>query len=202
MIVGLTGQSGAGKTTVCRVLKNDKDIAVIDCDVLSKNVTMQGSEFLRQVKDIYPEAVDDKLTLDRRKMSEIVFSDKEELKKYESLIFPFITREIVKEIHRLKDAGYDIIVLDAPTLFDAGADKLCDTIISICADKEKRLERIKKRDKLPDELILKRFKSQRSSEFFKENSDYFLAKNNNDIKGKHKWLNEKENEDQKRLRSA
>ena len=177
MIVGLTGQSGAGKTTVCRVLKNDKDIAVIDCDALSKNVTMQGSEFLRQVRDIYPEAVDDKLTLDRRKMSEIVFSDKEELKKYESLIFPFITREIVKEIHRLKDAGYDIIVLDAPTLFDAGADKLCDTIISICADKEKRLERIKKRDKLPDELILKRFKSQRSSEFFKENSDYFLENN-------------------------
>lgn len=177
MIIGLTGQSGAGKTSVCDILKSESDIAVIDCDVIARNVAKKGSDFVKEISRIYPEAVCKDFELDRKAVSRIVFSDKEELKRYEGIIFPYITRDIKQEIKKLENEGRSIIILDAPTLFEAGADKLCDMIISVIADKQTRLERIRKRDGLPDELILKRFSSQKSSKFFIENSDYYINNN-------------------------
>ena len=95
-------------------------------------------------------------------------------------MYPAITAEIKNQIEYYQNNGKNFILLDAPTLFEAGVDKLCDCIISCIADKNIRAERIAKRDNIPTELIEKRFSSQKSEKFFVENSDYVIINNHNE----------------------
>ncbi len=180
MIIGLTGQSGAGKSTVCEILVRQESFAVIDCDMVSRSVTADGSLCNRELKTVFPKVIDDKLHLDRRALAGIVFGDKEKLGKLESIIYPYITARINDLISQYAANGYSFIVLDAPTLFEAGIDSFCDRILSVIADRNIRFGRIKQRDSISDELINKRFDSQKDERFFIEHSD-FIINNDSDI---------------------
>ena len=177
MIIGLTGQSGAGKSTVSEILRLQQDFAVIDCDSIARDVTEDGSICNKAIKEQFPEAVSDELVLDRKKIASIVFSDKELLRKYEGIIYPFITAQVTELISLYSFYGYRAIILDAPTLFEAGLDTVCDFVISVIADKSVRAERIRQRDKIDDEMIEKRFAAQRNDEFFKEHSEFIIYNN-------------------------
>lgn len=178
-IVGLTGQSGAGKTTVSRLFE-ESGFAVINCDLVARRVTESGSDCCKELSLIFPECFDEGFTLDRRRMAEIVFSDKEKLNKLNGTIFPYISRNIEGRIADLCESGARIIVLDAPTLFESGIDERCDMIVSVIADEEIRAKRIAERDKIPEELIRRRFKSQLSQDYFISRSD-FTVENNADL---------------------
>ena len=178
VIIGLTGQSGAGKTTVSRYF-SDKGFAVINCDLVARNVTDTGSDCNKELAEIFPECFDEQYTLDRKALGKVVFSNSQKLRQLNDTIFPYITKEIQAEIKGLEDEGNEFIILDAPTLFEAGVDRICDCIISCVALEEIRAKRIAQRDKLPMEEILDRFASQKSEEFFRKNSD-FIIENNSD----------------------
>lgn len=176
IIVGLTGQSGAGKTTVSKYFEKN-DFAVINCDLVARNVTNAGSECNNSLAKIFPDCFDKSLTLDRTALAKIVFSNEKKLKLLNNTIFPFIIADINHEINRLISTGKKYILLDAPTLFEAGADSICDVIISCVAERNLRAERISKRDTISPELINKRFDSQKSEDFFRHNSDYIVENN-------------------------
>lgn len=176
IIVGLTGQSGAGKTAVSKYFEKN-DFAVINCDLVARNVTNAGSECNNSLVKIFPDCFDKSLTLDRTALAKIVFSDEKKLKFLNDTIFPFIIADINHEINRLISTGKKYILLDAPTLFEAGADSICDVIISCVAERNLRAERISKRDNISAELINKRFDSQKSEDFFRHNSDYIVENN-------------------------
>ena len=115
MVIGLTGQTGAGKTTVSDYLR-ENGVTVIDADIALEF----GCEYINMDG-----------TLNRRKMARTVFGDKAKLKKLNSLMFPYIIEEIRGELARLKEEQGGLIVLDAPTLFESGADKECDYVVSV-----------------------------------------------------------------------
>ena len=176
IICGLTGQSGAGKTTVSNAFK-DGGFAIINCDEISKNVTNSGSDCNKELALLFPQCFDESYTLDRQKMAEIVFNDKGSLATLNKTIFPYITREIVMQIGKLANQGKKYILLDAPTLFEAKADSLCDAIISCIANKDIRAKRIAMRDNISEELIASRFDSQKDEQFFIDHSDYVIENN-------------------------
>ncbi|MGN0594628.1 MAG: dephospho-CoA kinase [Hominimerdicola sp.] len=178
IIVGLTGQSGAGKTTVSDTFRKH-GFGIINCDLVARNVTEDGSECNKKLAKIFPECFDKDYKLDRARLGGIVFADKDKLKLLDDTIYPFINHNIECEINALSEQ-YEYILLDAPTLFEAGADKLCDVIVSVIADEKLRLERILLRDKIDEQKIKDRFSSQLSADFFVSHSDYVIE-NNGDI---------------------
>lgn len=178
LIAGLTGQSGAGKTTVSKAFEQ-QGFAVINCDIIARNVTHPGSICCKELSKLFPACFDEKLCLDRKALASIVFNDKAKLDLLNKTIFPYIISDIEKEIERLVNSGEKYIMLDAPTLFEAGADKLCDVIISCTASKDVRAKRIAQRDNIPVELIMSRFDSQKTEHFFVQHSD-FIIENNKD----------------------
>lgn len=180
MIIGLTGQSGAGKSTVSKSFALQEGFAVIDCDRLAHDVTADGSLCNAEIRKHFPDAVSPELILDRRKMAQIVFSDKTALKEYEGIIYPFITEQVNDLISLYSSNGYKVIILDAPTLFEAGMEKICDIVIGVIADKDIRKARIKERDRIDDELIEKRFSSQRNESFFKEKCELLISNNSDE----------------------
>ncbi|MBR6045821.1 MAG: dephospho-CoA kinase [Ruminococcus sp.] len=172
-IIGLTGQTGSGKSTVSECFAQC-GLAVIDCDKVSREVTVPGSECCKALSKYFPSCFDSELTLDRRALGRIVFSDSEQLELLNRTVFPFILEQINSEIEAALNEGCEHIVLDAPTLYESGADKLCSLIVSCVADRKIRTERIMKRDGISAEDAEKRMASQKSESFFRERSDIII----------------------------
>lgn len=177
-VVGLTGQSGAGKTTVSEEFVK-QGFAVINCDETARKAVEPNSECAKELEKKFPDLFENG-KLNRKKAAAVLFSDRDLLDRYNAAIFPHINRLIENEIKRLVQSGHEYILLDAPTLFEAGADALCGYVVSCIADAETRLKRITERDGISEELALKRFSSQKSEEFFRERSDRVIE-NNGDI---------------------
>lgn len=177
MVVGLTGQTGAGKTTVCGVFEK-KGFCVINADKVARRVVEKGSPCLRELCDCFPHGILlPSGELNRKRLGEIVFNDPKKLELLDSIMYPYITGEILKQIRLCSITGKKLILLDAPTLFESRADDFCELIISVLAKEQHRLARIMERDDLTEEQARSRMKSQHTETFFKQHSD-FIIKNN------------------------
>lgn len=176
-MIGLTGQSGAGKTTVSRVFSQN-GFAVIDADIISREVTEKGQPCLTELSEAFgSDIINLDGTLNRKRLGSIVFSDREKLRQLNGIIYPYIIYRIISRIEELSEEGKELILLDAPTLFEANADDLCDLIISVTADESIRMSRIIARDNITPEAAKKRFESQYSEHFFVNHSDFVIINN-------------------------
>ena len=180
IVLGLTGQTGAGKSTLCRYLQQ-KGCTVIDADQVARNVVEKGSAC---IADIVLEFGVEYLTMDgnlnRRKLGESVFTDKAKLKKLNDIMFPYIINNIKEKIAEAKEASEGIIILDAPTLFESGCDKFCDKVISVIASQDVRCPRFIERDGLSEEEAMHRITAQHSDSFYTERS-WMVLQNNSDV---------------------
>ncbi len=181
MVVGLTGQTGAGKTTVCRIFI-ENGFAVINADMVSRFVVEKDKPCLLELAEMFgDDIIDSEGELDRKKLAEIVFSDKSKLEILNSICYPYITSEILNRIRSLSENNQKLILLDAPTLFESRADDFCEIVISVVSRIENRLARIMERDGITEEEALNRINSQYDEKFFVEHSE-FIIKNNKDMK--------------------
>ncbi len=177
--VGLTGQTGAGKTTVSKVFA-DKGFKVIDADIIARVVVEKGKPCLKELQNFFGnDIINDDQALNRSRLAEIVFSDKNKLELLDSVIYPYITSEILNRIRKYSESEEKLILLDAPTLFESRTDSYCEIIVSVVSDEKNRLERIIKRDNITRESAKKRMDSQLDQEFFQKNSDYIIENNGN-----------------------
>lgn len=141
-VIGLTGGSGAGKSAVSEFLK-EKGATVIDADAISREITKEGGIALPEIDKAFPGVIKDGV-LDRKALGRIVFTDSCKLS-----LLNEITHKYIKKLTEEKIKKADgLIVLDAPLLFEAGEDVLCDKIVFVTADEEVRIKRIMKRDAL------------------------------------------------------
>ncbi len=176
-IVGLTGQSGAGKTSVCKAFENS-GFYIINADLVSKNVTSNNKDCINELREAFGKEYIENGKLNRRKLGSLVFADIEKLNKLMSITFPYIIYEINSIIDKL---GSDkIVVIDAPTLFESGLNNNCDKIVSVISDEAIRLKRIIKRDNISETEAKKRFSSQFTESFFRNNSDFLIENNNSE----------------------
>lgn len=179
MVIGLTGTTGSGKSTVCKELK-DLGFKIIDCDKLTKSGIYEG-ECLKKLVNFFGKGIiDEKGELIRKNLAALAFENKENTQKLNEITHPYVTAKIKSEIEKYKEAGAKFIILDAPTLFEAEADKLCCKIISVVSDKETRLKRIMSRDGIDENLASLRIKAQKEDSFYIERSDYII-KNDGDV---------------------
>lgn len=171
-VIGLTGQSGAGKSTASGIFKSC-GIPVIDCDKISREVST-FPEFLKKVENAFPGYTDEN-GLKRREFGSLVFNDHEKLKIYGEIIFPMIRKELFKRLKSLKETGERIVILDAPTLFESGMDEICSAVVSVIAPLDIKIKRILERDGIPVELAQARLSSQFKEKFFYDRSDWVIV---------------------------
>ncbi|MCD7846884.1 MAG: dephospho-CoA kinase [Oscillospiraceae bacterium] len=176
-VIGLTGQSGAGKSTVSGIFASE-GFPTIDADEISHKVSSNRS-FLDEVSELFPDCVTDS-GLDRQKLAGIVFCDGEKLKTYTDVIFPYILREIFRQIENCRKKGERLVLLDAPTLFESGLDDICSSVVSVIAPMELKIQRVLERDGIPVEMVKSRLGSQKSDDMFISKSQFTIV-NNSDI---------------------
>lgn len=182
LIVGLTGQTGAGKTTVSEYLRVN-GITVIDADKVARDVVGKGSVCVADIAlEFGCEYLNADGTLNRKKMAEHVFTDRAKLKRLNNVMFPYIISSINEKLDELRAKDEGIIVLDAPTLFESGVDKNCDRVVSVIAPMELRKQRIIQRDGLSEEEAIHRINSQHDDAYYGSRS-WIVLKNDGDLTG-------------------
>ncbi|MFA9381591.1 MAG: dephospho-CoA kinase [Acetanaerobacterium sp.] len=173
-VVGLTGPTGAGKTTVSRLLAQ-KGFRVIDADLVARQAVMPETTCLAEITRAFGEAViNADGSLDRRALGGIVFGNRDKLSLLEGILFPSIIHEIERQLQQCEREGKRLVILDAPTLFESGADALCDSVLVVTAPKNARLTRIMLRDNLSCEQALQRVAAQKDDAFYLSRANYVV----------------------------
>lgn len=178
-VIGLTGQSGAGKTTLCERFE-ELGIPCIDTDAIYHGLVSHESSCLAELKEKFGDTViNSDGSLNRKALALLVFSGenaKENLESLNDTTHKYIWEEVNKRLTEYIDKGKRAAVIDAPALFSSkifvGA---CDIIISVISDKQTRLDRIMKRDGIDRERALARIEAQPDDSFFTQNSDYYIV---------------------------
>ncbi len=176
-VIGLTGQTGAGKSTVRKLLKA-KGAAVIDADFVAPEVADNNLSCLTDIVEHFSCMVlDEKGKLNRRALGRIVFSDRKKLALLNKIMFPYIVSAIKGQVTAYEQAGAQIIVIDGATLIESGCAKMCSVLVSVTADEETRLTRIIHRDGISKRDAVRRVSAQNPEEFYIKASDYVIKNN-------------------------
>jgi len=145
LIIGLTGGIATGKSLVSKTLR-ELGIKVIDADQIAHRV-LNRTEVIDKIKEEFGrEIINNKGEIDRKKLGEIVFSEHVKLKKLEEITHPTILDVIDQKLKEYKKQ--DLIVLDAPLLFETYLDQKVDEIWVVYAEESMQIERLQKRDGL------------------------------------------------------
>lgn len=173
MIIGVTGSSGAGKSTVCEILTKKYNAKTITADEIAKELSKKGTKYLEEiVNEFGHDILLEDGELNRRRLANIIYSDTEKRKKLNECTFKYIKEEIQEQINVSQE---EIIAIDAPLLLESELDKECDiTVAVISKDREEQIERIIKRDNIDRNHAEARLNAQYPNEFYINNCQYLL----------------------------
>lgn len=174
LTIGLTGKTGAGKSTVAAYLK-EKGCYIIDGDVIARQITEKGSPVLKTLQAAFGEDIlDEKGELIRPRLARRAFSSRDNTDLLNSITHPEIKRRCEDEIIKAKKEGFTVSVIDAAALLDSSCKELCDKIAVVTAPEEIRLDRILKRDGITPEQAMTRIKAQKSDEYYFSYADIII----------------------------
>ena len=165
-VIGLTGPTGAGKSSVAECFRA-QGVPIVDADRVARQVTEPHTDCLRALcAEFGDDILNDDGTLNRRELAARAFSSPEAAERLNRITHPAIMAAIEQQLEDLADAGHPLAVLDAPLLYEAGADALCDRILAVTAPAEARLSRIIERDGLTREAATRRMNAQPNDTFY------------------------------------
>ena len=173
-IIGLAGGVGSGKSTVARILES-LGAAVIDSDRLGHE-QLSDPSVMATLKGWWGEAICSTAGVDRVAVAKLVFDDPVELARLERLLYPRIARrrEELMDSCRAKPEVL-AIVIDAPKLYEAGVDKLCDAVIFVEAERSIRVSRLAKTRGWTEAELTRRENLQESLDRKRANADYIVV---------------------------
>ena len=173
-IIGLTGQTGAGKSTVRDIFK-EKGAAVVDADSVAHDITDNDLDCIYDIVSRFSCLVlNEKGKINRKALGRRVFSDPKELAALNKIIFPYILKAIEHKVLGYISKGAETVIIDGATVIESGCGKMCDVLISVVAEEETRITRIIKRDGITKADAERRVLAQKPEEFYTENSDYVI----------------------------
>ena len=177
MIIGITGSSGSGKSTLCEILESSYNVKVLNADKIARRLSRKGTSYLIDIIKVFgKDIVDEEGELKRSKLAQIIYSDAKKREELNTYTFKYVKEDIIKKISKIQDET--TIVIDAPLLFEAELDKMCDKVIGIIAPREMQIERVVARDDIDYEDAEKRLAAQANDEFFIKNCDYIIKNDN------------------------
>ena len=172
IIVGITGGIGSGKSVVCNMLRIF-GVPVYDADSEARKHYERHPELIEKVrKEISPDVFDKSGKIDRRKLAELIFTDTDKLEKLNKLVHPLVRKDFEEWVKTKNGSAY--VVKEAAILFESGAHKDCDKIITIISPNEIRIQRVRDRDRKTKQEVEEIIANQWDDEKKISKSDYTI----------------------------
>ena len=173
-IIGLTGLTGSGKSTVARKLMA-YGCYHIDADSVAREVINGDENVKNRLKERFGDGViSTDGTVNRPVLAAKAFADEASTNALNTITHPAVTEKIKQIIDEKKDLGYSGIIIDAIALFESGENELCDFTVAVTAPEDIRLQRIIERDKITDEKATERIRAQKDEDFFTKRADFII----------------------------
>ena len=171
MILGITGGTGCGKTTLLNCIA-ERGGLILDCDAIYHDLLRTDPELLRAIEARFPGSVENG-ALQRKKLGNLVFSDEKALEDLNAITHGAVKAEVLR---RLSEKPR-LAAIDAIALFEGGLATLCDITVAVTAPEEARIQRLMVRDGIGRDYAKRRIAAQKSAEWFRERCDYCLENN-------------------------
>lgn len=171
VIIGITGGTGAGKTSALRALEALGG-KVLDCDQVYHEMLRDNRELCAAIGAQFGDVFAEDGSLDRKKLGEIVFADRDRLETLNELTFRFIRPELQNRMRKDPCLLYGI---DAIRLIESGLATMCDRTVAITSPQELRVRRIVQRDQIEERYARLRISAQKSDDYYRENCDLELS---------------------------
>lgn len=170
LVIGLTGPTGAGKSTVASLLKKF-GCAIVDADIIARDI-VNNKSCLEKLKNAFGADIIGAGGLNRKVLAEKAFADDVSTKKLNQITHPAILKETKIQLEKAKKSEAKAVFFDAPLLFESGADNLCDTTVAVILPSAARLKRIMARDNISEKLAKKRMNAQHGNDYYELHADY------------------------------
>ena len=168
MIIGITGGTGCGKTTLLNLIEELGGL-VLDCDAIYHQLLQTDPSLLKAIENRFPGTVTDGM-LNRKALGAIVFSDEAALADLNRITHGAVKAEVLRELANKPN----LAAIDAIGLFEGGLAPLCDVTVTVTAPEEMRIRRLMARDSITEDYARKRIAAQHTEGWFREKCDYSL----------------------------
>ena len=171
MIIGITGGTGCGKTTLLNLIRAQGGL-VLDCDQIYHELLQSDKEMLAAINTRFPGVVEGG-TLNRKKLGAIVFADDAALLDLNRITHSAVKQEVLRRL----EATPSLAAIDAIGLFEGGLAELCDVTVAVTAPEEERVHRLMTRDNISEEYARSRINAQHEEKWFRQRCTHVLENN-------------------------
>lgn len=178
-VIGITGGVGCGKSTVLDLIQENFNAYVVKADDIGRNVLDKGTSGYCKVIELFGDNILQRNgEIDRKKLAEIVFNNKNKLMVLNSIVHPLVKKTIVEDMGKVRcDGKYDFYILETALLFEDHYENFCDEVWYIYTDEDIRKSRLKESRGYSDEKITSIMKNQLSEEDFRNKCDRIIENN-------------------------
>ena len=176
-VIGITGGTGAGKTSALRALRA-LGALVLDCDVVYHELLQSNADIKTEIEGRF-EGILRGGEIDRKRLSGIVFTDESALRDLSAITHKYVSSEIERRMSDWETQGGTVAVIDAIALIESGRSKKCDIVVVVSAPADVRISRIMRRDRISREQARQRISAQKPDSFYRENCDHILENDYN-----------------------
>lgn len=172
-LIGLTGTSGSGKGYIAALFAA-QGICAIDTDAIVHRLYRENLSCIEELEKAFGSLQTEQGEIDRKKLAAIVFADRDKLQLLNAIVHRYVKSEVGTICQTEQERGTELLLLDAPQLFEAGMEQLCDRVIAVIAPLDLRIERIMERDKISRMRVEERIRNQYTDDYFERNADYVI----------------------------
>lgn len=176
-IVGLTGNIGAGKSTIARIFR-ELGVPVFDSDWAGKNILRTDNSVLNQIKNIFGDSVFQGNQIDRRRLADTVFGHPEKLEQLNQIIHPVVKAHFDNWVSR---QSAPFVIREAAIMIESGSYLDLDAMILVTCPEEIRIRRVINRDSVTKEQVLARMESQLPEEEKKEKATFIIVNDGKEL---------------------
>ncbi len=169
MILGITGGTGCGKTTLLNAIREVGGL-VLDCDAIYHELLTTDREMLASIGTRFPGTLENGV-LQRKKLGNIVFSDEKALLDLNAITHSAVKKEVLRRL----ESHPGLAAIDAIALFEGGLAELCNVTVAVTAPEESRVKRLMARDGISEDYARSRIRAQHDESWFRERCGYVLV---------------------------